>query len=92
MLSSEIARKLLTLYLIVVSFTAFLQRGADKKRATTGQRRIREMVLFFTAAIGGAAGACLGMLLFWHKTKHTAFVIGMPLLLLLWIGIAILLF
>ena len=59
MLSSEIARKLLTLYLIVVSFTAFLQMGADKKRAKTGRRRIREKVLFFTAAIGGAAGACL---------------------------------
>ncbi len=87
MITNEIVRKLLVLYLIVVSFTAFLQMGADKKRAKTGQRRIREKVLFFTAAIGGALGACLGMLAFRHKTKHTYFVIGMPLLLVVWIVI-----
>ena len=88
----EKIRIVLFLYLAVVSIIAFLQMGADKKRAKTGERRIREKILFLTAAIGGALGSCLGMLAFRHKTKHTAFVIGMPLLLLLWIGIVILLY
>ena len=84
-------RIVLYLYLAVVSVIAFGQMGADKKRAKTGERRIREKILFLTAAIGGALGSCLGMLVFRHKTKHIAFVIGMPLLLLVWIAIVIVL-
>ena len=34
-------------------------------------------------AVGGAFGGLLGMLVFRHKTKHTKFKLGMPLLLLL---------
>ena len=87
MIQSQTIRLLLIVYLAAVSLVSFLQFGADKKRARTGQRRVREKVLFLTAGIGGALGACLGMLAFRHKTKHTYFVIGMPLLLVVWIVI-----
>ena len=74
--------KLLIADLIVVNIVAFCQMGADKARAKSGKRRIREKVLFLTAAIGGSVGANLGMAAFRHKTKHPSFIIGMPLILL----------
>ncbi|VBB05246.1 Hypothetical protein LUCI_0453 [Lucifera butyrica] len=52
----------------------------DKKRARQGGWRIRERTLFLCALGGGAGGAWLGMYAFRHKTRHIAFVIGMPLL------------
>ncbi len=55
----------------------------DKRKAVKGKWRIRENTLLFLAAIGGAAGALLGMKLFRHKTRHPRFSIGIPVLLIL---------
>ena len=74
--------KLLIAYLVAVNITSFCQMGADKARAKSGKRRIRERVLCLTAAIGGSVGANVGMAAFRHKTKLPSFVIGMPLILL----------
>lgn len=79
---------LLIVYLVVVNIVAFCQMGADKSRAKSGKRRIREKVLFITAAIGGSVGANVGMAVFRHKTKHMSFVIGMPLILIAHIALA----
>ena len=78
-------------YLIVINLIAFFQMAADKSRAKKGMRRIREKVLFLTAAIGGSIGAIAGMSVFRHKTKHISFVIGMPAILLAHLAIAFLL-
>ena len=80
--------KILTVYLCIINLISFCQMGADKARAKKGMRRIREKVLFGTAAIGGSVGAVVGMSLFRHKTKHTSFVIGMPAILIAHIAIA----
>ena len=48
-----------------------------------------EATLFFVALIGGSIGSIIGMRVFHHKTKHKAFVWGMPLILLLWIGLVL---
>lgn len=63
----------------VMSFICFMAMGIDKLKARAGKWRIPERTLFLLAAMGGM----LGMLAFRHKTKHSSFVIGMPLLLLL---------
>lgn len=63
----------------VISFICFMAMGIDKLKARAGKWRIPERTLFLLAAMGGM----LGMLAFRHKTKHSSFVIGMPLLLLL---------
>lgn len=54
----------------VITFGVY---GLDKHFATFGIRRIPEVVLFFLAFFGGAAGALIGMCLFRHKTLHTYF-------------------
>ena len=56
--------------------------GYDKNQAIKGKVRISEQTLFAVALIGGAAGVWSGMYAFRHKTKHTTFILGIPLLLL----------
>ena len=52
-------------------------------------RRISEKALILVAAIGGAFGAYAGMELFRHKTKHTKFVVGMPILMAVHLGMLV---
>ncbi|WP_026563364.1 DUF1294 domain-containing protein [Bacillus sp. UNC41MFS5] len=52
----------------------------DKKRAKKHEYRISERTLWLVALFGGAVGATAGMQLYRHKTKHTSFKIGFPVL------------
>ena len=65
----------------------FALYGIDKSRARRGAWRIRESTLLRTAACFGALGALLGMQLFRHKTKHRAFALGVPALLIVQVAI-----
>ena len=51
--------------LLALNVLAFGLYGLDKRRARSGHRRIREHTLLLVAALGGSAGAWLGMRL-WH--------------------------
>jgi len=75
--------RILLLLLGAVNLLAFALYGADKRKAKRGTWRIRESTLLLVAALGGSAGALLGMELFRHKTKHWKFKILVPLFLLL---------
>ena len=61
--------------------------GIDKRKAIRHAFRIPEATLFSVALVGGSIGSILGMLVFRHKTKHWYFKFGMPIILLLQIGI-----
>ena len=74
---------LLLLYLVTVNLLAFFAFGRDKRLAQTGGRRIPEFRLLLFAALGGAAGAWIGMKHFRHKTQKPLFTVLVPLLLLL---------
>jgi uncharacterized membrane protein YsdA (DUF1294 family) len=75
--------KYFAIYLIIVNAVAFLLMLSDKRKAKKQQWRIPEKVLFGSAIIGGSIGAILGMYTFRHKTKHTSFTVGMPIILAL---------
>lgn len=64
------------------SVAAFAVCGWDKRCARKGRWRVPERVLWLLSAIGGAAGMLAGMGVFHHKTKHPAFICGVPLLLI----------
>lgn len=76
-------------YLFVVNVIGFILMFVDKKRAQNNQWRIKEATLFLTAAIGGSIGSMLGMKVFRHKTKHLSFLIGMPAIFIIQVGLVI---
>lgn len=78
----------MVLYLVVANLAAFLMYGADKRRAKKNRWRISEKALIMVALIGGSVGALGGMYLFRHKTKHVKFIIGVPVILVIQILIA----
>ena len=73
---------LLQLYLLEINVVALILGAVDKIRARTGKWRVPEGTLLLSAALGGAAGLLLTMLLLRHKTKHKKFILGVPAILL----------
>jgi uncharacterized membrane protein YsdA (DUF1294 family) len=55
----------------------------DKIRAKRGEWRIKEATLWWLAIVGGALGGFAGMRVYRHKTKHTSFKIGFPVIFIL---------
>ena len=84
--------KYVLLYLFLVNAAGFLFMLADKHRARKKQWRIPEATLMGIAAMGGSIGALLGMYAFHHKTRHPKFYIGIPVLLVIQLCLAILLY
>lgn len=78
---------LILLYFFLINIVGFSIMGIDKHKAKKHLWRIPEKTLFMIAAIGGSLGSLCGMYLFRHKTKHKAFVLGMPFILVLHISI-----
>lgn len=73
--------------LLAVNVLGLALMGYDKARAQAGRYRVPEKSLLLTAACGGAAGVWLGMRLFRHKTLHTRFSLGVPVLFALQAGL-----
>jgi len=76
----------LACWLAVINLAAFLAFGLDKWKAKRKERRpetrrVPEKTLFLLAALGGSAGALLGMRVFHHKTLHRSFRWGVPAIL-----------
>lgn len=78
----------LLVYLILINAAGFLLMFVDKQKARRGRWRISERTLLWVAAMGGSLGSLCGMYTFRHKTRHRAFFLGIPLLLLLHLGLA----
>ena len=74
-------------WLALINLVTFLAFGLDKWKAKRKERdehvrRVPEKTLFLLAALGGSAGALLGMRVFHHKTRHASFRFGIPAILL----------
>lgn len=72
-------------YLFIVNIATYIVYAVDKHKAQYDQWRIPEAVLLGLSAIGGAYGAGAAMLLLRHKTRHTNFLVIVPLTLAIWI-------
>lgn len=84
--------RLIAVYLILINLAGLFVMGADKRRAIKHLWRIPERTLFLCSILGGSIGTWAGMYLFRHKTRHWYFVVGMPLILFLQIGIFCIIF
>ncbi len=75
--------EILLIYLLVLNILGFASMYIDKQKAIKHKWRIPEKRLFLYAILGGSIGSITGMKIFRHKTKHSYFVIGMPLILVI---------
>jgi uncharacterized membrane protein YsdA (DUF1294 family) len=76
-------------YFLLMNLIAFSSMGIDKHKARKNKWRIPEARLFLWALLGGSLGSVVGMRVFHHKTKHWYFKFGMPLILIVQIGLAV---
>ena len=74
-------------YLLAINALSFLLYGLDKYKAKKGNWRISEATLLLMAVIGGSIGAWAGMLLWHHKTMHKKFKYGIPVIIILQVGL-----
>ena len=86
-----LARIILVVYIIFINFLGIASMASDKIRAMEHRFRIPESVLLTIAVIGGSPGSIAGMLLFHHMTRRAKFRFGLPVILLVQIGLVILL-
>ncbi|MBQ6725072.1 MAG: DUF1294 domain-containing protein [Bacteroidales bacterium] len=76
-------------YLVAVNVVTFVVYGLDKWKARRGRWRIPEAALLWFAVLGGSVGALSAMWLFRHKTKHSKFRYGVPMILAVQVGVAV---
>ena len=66
----------------MVNLAVFGIYGLDKRKAIKGEWRTPEKNLI-AAAVMGAPGALLGMIVFRHKIRKPKFYIGVPVILII---------
>ena len=77
------------IYLAALNIFAFFLYGIDKWKSRHNKWRVTEARLITIALLGGSLGAWLSMKLWHHKTQHSKFRFGLPLILFLHLAIAI---
>ncbi len=84
----------LLIYLVIISLLAIIVTTSDKYKATKGKRykRTPESSLLSIAFLGGSVAMFLTMLLIRHKTRKPKFMVGLPIITAIQIGILFLSF
>lgn len=82
----------IVLYIIIINLITFIFFWNDKGRSKKSVWRIPEKTLLGLCLIGGSIGGLLGMRVFHHKTRHALFVWGIPMIIVLQIGLGLLLY
>ena len=79
-------------YLVIINIIAFCMFGMDKSAAIRQKGRIPNRVLLGMAVLGGSLGSLVGMYVFRHKTKKWYYKVTVPLILIIQIAAAVILF
>ncbi|MBO4689291.1 MAG: DUF1294 domain-containing protein [Paludibacteraceae bacterium] len=74
--------RIILIYLAAINVVTFFLYGIDKWKAKRSKWRVSEAALICMAVLGGSIGAWLGMKVWHHKTQHTKFKYGLPLILI----------
>ena len=70
-------------YIIIINLVAIIVTINDKSKARKSKWRIPESTLLIISALGGSAAMLITMKKIRHKTKHTKFMIGIPIIIVL---------
>ncbi len=68
-------------YLIIINLFAALITVKDKRAAKLHRRRVPEATLLWIGFFGGALGMWLTMKRIRHKTRKAAFMVGLPMMI-----------
>lgn len=82
-----IIQVIIGVWLSVLSMVAVAITAYDKSAARHRRRRIPEATLIYTAILGGSVAMLLTMLLIRHKTRHPKFMVGLPIILAVQLGL-----
>ncbi len=80
----------LSVYFAIISIFAFIITVFDKVRAMRGGRRVKEATLLLLSALGGSVVMLITMLLIRHKIRKKKFMAGIPLIIILQLALAVL--
>ena len=81
---------ILAIYLILINLIAVIVTIYDKLCAAKRRWRVKESTLLLLSALGGSICMYITMLLIRHKTRHIKFMLGIPLILIVQLIIAFL--
>ncbi|MDO4405304.1 MAG: DUF1294 domain-containing protein [Atopobiaceae bacterium] len=84
--------KVLGIYLVIINVVTFVTFAWDKHVAATGNnvsKRVPEAHLLALSLVGGSVGGLLAMYTVRHKTRKWYFVWGLPLFMVLFIGVVL---
>lgn len=79
------------IYFVVISLISAVVTVSDKRKAQNGKWRIQESTLIFLSLLGGGISMYITMKICRHKTKKKKFMIGIPLIIFLHIGLLVVL-
>ena len=74
------------IYFAIISLFAIGMILHDKRAAGRSSWRVRERSLLLVSALGGSVAMLITMRLARHKTKHTKFMVGIPVIIILQIA------
>ena len=82
-----------TIYFLIISIVAIIVCIYDKKvsKKNKVELRVPEKTLLIISALGGSLAMFVTMLLIRHKTKHVKFMLGIPVIMVLQVGLIVLL-
>lgn len=81
---------ILAIYLILINLITVIVTIYDKLCAVKRRWRVKESTLLLLSALGGSISMYITMLLIRHKTRHIKFMLGIPLILIVQLLIAFL--
>lgn len=77
------------IYLLILNLTAVIVTVLDKRRAQKKKWRVPEATLLLFAALGGSPAMYITMHVIRHKTRKAKFMVGIPLIMVLQIGLIV---
>lgn len=77
---------IICVYLIAVNFLAVGLTLYDKRAAKKREWRVKERTLLLVSFLGGSIPMFVTMLGIRHKTKHSKFMVGIPVIIIVQIA------
>ena len=81
--------KISLVYLAIISLISVAVTVHDKSAARKNRRRVPEKTLLLLALAGGSVSMYLTMQMIRHKTRHAKFMLGIPAIMALQLGVLI---